>query len=90
MQTKDRKKALIALEKILSSDNLEIATYVLQQVLNAKQLDPDILLLTYNKYKDNTGPRNEISLPPNISLDKFDVDLKIYDRLIKRRGEDSE
>ena len=57
LQSKDRKKALLVFEKILLNNSLEIATYILQDLINAKLKNTDILLLNYHKYKDNTGPR---------------------------------
>lgn len=91
LQTKDRKKALLALEKMLLNDSIEVATYVLQNSINANIEDPDILLLNYHKYKDNTGPRNEISLSSNLpKIDKYETNLEIYDQLIKRREDKNE
>lgn len=88
---KDKKKALLALEKMLINDSIEVATYVLQNSINANIEDPDILLLNYYKYKDNTGPRNEISLPSNLpKIDKDETNLEIYDQLIKRRKDKNE
>lgn len=88
LQNKDRKKALLSLEKILLNDSIEIAIYVLQNSLNAGHEDPDDLLLIYNKYKDNTGTRNEIEIPSKLpKLNKYDTNLEIYNRLIKKREE---
>ena len=88
LQSKDRKKALLVLEKILLNDSLEIATYVLQGLINAELEDPDILLLNYHKYKDNTGPREEIALSsPLPKIDKYETNLEIYNQLIKKKEE---
>ena len=88
LQSKDRKKALLVLEKILLNDSLEIATYVLQGLINAELEDPDILLLNYHKYKDNTGPREEITLSSSLpKIDKYETNLEIYNQLIKKKEE---
>lgn len=74
-------------DRILN-DSLEIATYVLQGLINAELEDPNILLLNYHKYKDNTGSREKIApSSPLPKIDKYETNLEIYNQLIKKKEE---